>query len=189
MESCYNAIKAVVALANVDKIIIGSVYGGQLHFCDFRQQNKLIHELDLHCSTAIGLFADPKGYGIVAGTERGKLILYDRRFLTKPVRRLKVCDKLRTFQYSNGTQIAACSRSRTVIFDPATLDIELDFTAATETTPYYCIPTESGYFCTDNFDITYFSGGQNPRKITQTTFSNRISTVSFFCELPSSNIR
>uniref|UniRef100_A0AC35F6L7 F-box domain-containing protein n=1 Tax=Panagrolaimus sp. PS1159 TaxID=55785 RepID=A0AC35F6L7_9BILA len=180
MESCYNAIKAVVALTTVDKIIIGSVYGGQLHFCDFRQQDKLIHELNLRCSTAIGIYADQKGYGLVAGTENGKLILYDRRFLTKPVRKTKPLDRIRTFQYSNGTQLSACSRTQAVIFDPATLDIELDFTAETGTSPYYCIPTESGYFCTDNFDITYYSGGQNPRKITQTTFSNRISTLRYF---------
>jgi WD40 repeat protein len=180
MESCYNAIKAVVALAAVDKVIIGSVYGGQLHFCDFRQKDKLIHELDLECSTAIGVYADQKGYGLVAGTEKGRIFLYDRRNLLQPVKKSKILPSIRAFQYSNGIQLAASNRNKTVIFDPSTLNIELDFTRETGQTPYYCIPTESGYFCADNFDITYYSAGQKPKIITQATFSNRISTLKYF---------
>ena len=124
MEACYNAHRAVLGLAAVDNTIIGSVYGGQLHFCDFRQPDKLIDKLNLKCSTAIGIYADPKGYGIVAGTEKGSVFLLDRRKINKPVTKYKMAE-LRTLGFSDGVQISASSRERTLIFDPSTLDVEL----------------------------------------------------------------
>uniref|UniRef100_A0A7E4VPR0 F-box domain-containing protein n=1 Tax=Panagrellus redivivus TaxID=6233 RepID=A0A7E4VPR0_PANRE len=178
MRDSYNANIGVVSLDSVDETVIGGTFNGRVLFCDFRTPEKLTETLTLHMSAVLAVKPDPSNYSLTVGSANGKIQIYDRRKLTEPLIARRTNSPKRIAFGPN--TISITSEKHVLMLDSKTLKCDLNFSSATDYTPFFCIPTDGGYYCADDFDIKVYSAGTRPKMIAQSTFSSRINNIAYW---------